>query len=174
MSELVLEGNVDYVVLEQLPSFLTRLRLAHGPNLGFDIQLEPPQSHYLQHSTLHHLELDCIHFAPEVLSNPVHLQHLSVANCDIPIGCTEQLLSVLQPLSQLQPPQLFHSLLEVEPQTYSALTSSSHLTHLDPRHLYLPVGAAQQMFRQDMQLPALKVLAFGTVDGVGMKKTNSL
>lgn len=49
-------------------------------------------------------------------------------------------------------------------EAYSALVSSSHLTHLDVSMCCVPVGTVPYMFRQDGQLTALKVLRNGLTE----------
>lgn len=163
--------------LDSLPGSLTSLYMQdnrHGP----DRPILPPQLHRL--TSLRHLHTDFGAVQPALLAGLLQLQHLQLESCSLlpiePLAADADsndagaaaLLAALPYLTQLQHLQVqvpYFRCGDVPLALFSALTASSHLTHLymssDVGQM-LPPGAAQHMFPAGRQLPQLRCLDFST------------
>jgi hypothetical protein len=104
---------------------------------------------------------------PGALAVKTQLHHLELVKLRIAGGSAGVLLlmSHLQQMQQLTFLSLRDSLESTAPAaTYSALTVSSKLQHVDVSDCVLPAGVWQHMFPDGRQLPHLQVLGVGRMD----------
>ena len=109
-------------------------------------------------------------FDPVALAGKTQLCHLQLPTCSIAGGAAgiAQLLSQLQHLTQLTHLELARCMqrparADLPAASYSALTASSELQHLDIHQCFLPAGAWQHVFPAGRQLPHLQSLVIDRV-----------